>query len=506
MANTPVKISQLPSYTTPQAADVFPIVQTSTDITKKVAASIMKSFFNTAVVLTVGVSGSNAQYVGNGINDDAAINAAVAAAISAGGGTVQLGPGTFHLSQPVALNASNLRLIGVGMSSVLFVNNNANIQAAVSITGTGTTNCEVSELFIQGNTNNQSFGDGIYIKTPWSGVDGEHIIENVTIYSCKNNGIEWGVNGDTRVTRLRNVKVTGCGGNNYYMPWPSMTDSEFLACTSDLAGLNGFYVGGLNNHFTDCKSFYNGVSGAGNYGFYVNGYNNYFLNCEAQDNYVGGLYSTNGGDPTYGTQRNMLINFIADSNNQLGISGDGCGVRLVNCNNWTIIGGEFFTRPYPSFTQRIGISLEGTTTGCIMVGVKGTGNSSSLVSDTSSGFNPKVMVEGNLSNDPYSSANNTLTDAATIATNAVVGNLFSVTIAASRTMGAPTNPTGGQKITYRITQGGSGSNTITWNSAFSFGAAGAPTLSTAVGKTDYVVFMYNSTAAKWQYQYSSLGF
>lgn len=91
-----------------------------------------------------------------------------------------------------------------------------------------------------------------------------------------------------------------------------------------------------------------------------------------------------------------------------------------------------------------------------------------------------------------------LTDAATVAVDASLGNVFTVTIAASRTIGAPINPTNGQKIILRIRQGGSGSYTITWNAVYRFGTdITTPTLSTAVGKTDYVGFIYNSTDSKW---------
>ena len=59
-----------------------------------------------------------------------------------------------------------------------------------------------------------------------------------------------------------------------------------------------------------------------------------------------------------------------------------------------------------------------------------------------------------------------LTDAATIAVDASAGNDFRVTIAGNRTMGNPSNPTDGQKITFQVTQGSGGSFTLAWGSAF----------------------------------------
>ncbi|MGO9857079.1 MAG: IPT/TIG domain-containing protein [Acidimicrobiales bacterium] len=91
-----------------------------------------------------------------------------------------------------------------------------------------------------------------------------------------------------------------------------------------------------------------------------------------------------------------------------------------------------------------------------------------------------------------------LTDAPTIAVNASLGNDFRVTIAASRAMGNPTNAVDGQKIVFQITQGGAGSCTITWGSLYEFSTAlPQPTLSTTVGQTDLLAFIYNAALGKW---------
>lgn len=91
-----------------------------------------------------------------------------------------------------------------------------------------------------------------------------------------------------------------------------------------------------------------------------------------------------------------------------------------------------------------------------------------------------------------------LTDATTIAVNAALGNDFRVTITASRTMGAPSNPTDGQKVIFQITQGTGGSFTITWNAIYEFSTSlPVPVLSTTAGLTDIVSFIYNATKAKW---------
>ena len=91
-----------------------------------------------------------------------------------------------------------------------------------------------------------------------------------------------------------------------------------------------------------------------------------------------------------------------------------------------------------------------------------------------------------------------LTDAATIAVDASLGNDFRVTIAGNRTMANPANPSDGQKITFQVTQGSAGSFTLTWGSTYEFSTGlPQPTLSTAAGQTDLLCFIYNATKAKW---------
>ena len=91
-----------------------------------------------------------------------------------------------------------------------------------------------------------------------------------------------------------------------------------------------------------------------------------------------------------------------------------------------------------------------------------------------------------------------LTDGPQIAVDASLGNDFRVTIASSRTMENPVNPSDGQKIVFQITQGTAGSSTITWGSVYEFSTGlPQPTLSTTPGLTDLLAFIYNAAKGKW---------
>jgi hypothetical protein len=100
-----------------------------------------------------------------------------------------------------------------------------------------------------------------------------------------------------------------------------------------------------------------------------------------------------------------------------------------------------------------------------------------------------------------------LTDAAAIAVDASLGNDYRVTIAGDRTMQTPANPTDGQKITFQVTQGTGGSFTLSWASGYVFSAAlPQPTLSTTVGYTDLLGFIYNAAKQQWLFVAYVTGF
>lgn len=104
-----------------------------------------------------------------------------------------------------------------------------------------------------------------------------------------------------------------------------------------------------------------------------------------------------------------------------------------------------------------------------------------------------------------------LTDAATIAVDASQGNYLTVTIAGSRTMGAPSNLAafGSQPVWFEIKQGVGGSHTVTWTSGaggYSFGSGSAPTLSTTAGLVDLVGFRYSQVVGKLLFIGSETGY
>jgi len=89
----------------------------------------------------------------------------------------------------------------------------------------------------------------------------------------------------------------------------------------------------------------------------------------------------------------------------------------------------------------------------------------------------------------------TLTDGATVTWNASTQQVCKLTLGGNRTLSAPTNGVTGQFVSLLVIQDGTGSRTLTWNSAYEFASDTAPTLTTTASLGDLFTFRYNGT--KW---------
>lgn len=93
----------------------------------------------------------------------------------------------------------------------------------------------------------------------------------------------------------------------------------------------------------------------------------------------------------------------------------------------------------------------------------------------------------------------TLTDGATPALDASLGNAFILTAAGNRTIAVPSNPTSGKRIIIRHKASG-GARTLSLNTGaggFRFGSTITALTETASGKTDYIGCIWNSVDSYW---------
>jgi hypothetical protein len=99
----------------------------------------------------------------------------------------------------------------------------------------------------------------------------------------------------------------------------------------------------------------------------------------------------------------------------------------------------------------------------------------------------------------YKKGASVLTDGATPALDASLGDIFTLSAGGNRTIAVPSNPVSGQKITIRH-YASAGARTLALNTGangFRFGSDITALTETASGKTDYVGAIWNSTDSKW---------
>jgi hypothetical protein len=154
------------------------------------------------------------------------------------------------------------------------------------------------------------------------------------------------------------------------------------------------------------------------------------------------------------------------------------------------MGGQSWTRHWPGSGQLLSRRKVVTgTVGAAAAGVAGTVLTGAVASPASATTTEPGALAPAVVN---------LTDAATIAVDASLGNDFRVTIGGNRTMGNPANAANGQQIIFQITQGSGAPFTVTWGSGYEFSAdLPQPSLSTTAGQTDLFGFIYNAVKGTW---------
>jgi hypothetical protein len=93
-----------------------------------------------------------------------------------------------------------------------------------------------------------------------------------------------------------------------------------------------------------------------------------------------------------------------------------------------------------------------------------------------------------------------LTDGATIVPDMSLGSHFVVTLGGNRTLGTPTNPADGQRLTLFVVQDATGARSLSYVGAFKFGGGTTPLFQAAggtAGAISQINFTYRSNASAW---------
>lgn len=266
------------------------------------------------VTIVSGLSTSTSAGTANA----ALIQAALDAAVAAGGGTVVVPAGTWT-SAPLRLR-TNVTLSGLGRwGTVLRLANGANTHFITLFDG-NTEMAGLVDLRLDCNGANQTGGNGVHLDNAsftnsrsWpSAGDPNHYLRRVMIHDAKGHGVY--TVGTWSQSHFDGVFVYTSGLNNFRVESP---DNFFYNCVSAKAGAEGFYFASNSNHAVNCKSWLSGAVDATNgQGYVVSGVDRIdLIGCEAQDNRKHGLSLVTT------TQAN-IVGFRANRNG-LGAAGTG---------------------------------------------------------------------------------------------------------------------------------------------------------------------------------------
>lgn len=172
-------------------------------------------------------------------------------------------------------------------------------------------------------------------------------------------------------------------------------------------------------------------------------------------------------------------------------TGDGGTTR------WIATSGRFFNSNITMADGRTvdgrDISVDGTKLDGIDSGAE-VNNAATALTDADNNFSTKQTFQNNVVVEGQGfSENNTLIDAATIATDCNNGNVHTVTLGDNRTLGAPTNLKNGSTYIWIIKQDGTGSRTLAYNAVFKFEGGLAPILSIGANSIDILSAVSDGT-------------
>lgn len=291
--------------------------------------------------------------IGNGsTNDTTAIQDAIDAADSNGGGRVYIPANTYAATQ--IKMKSRVTLYGDGAGTILKQIANTDNTDFIILSDIEQVGCVVRDLLIDGNQSNQTTANTGITLDNTSGttfIQGDHLhnIKNVSVVLTRGTGIEIIV---SRECKLSNIFVNDTLEHGVLMQG---TDCTLTAVTSGKTEKAGIYHASQNNKYVGCKAFDAGNSGLGIQDcFYISSDRGMFSSCEAQDGNRDGFRIEDGSAVKHIT----LSACIADSNND-----DGFHIT-ANASKITGVGLQAFTRSGAGFTQDRGIEIASGVTEC----------------------------------------------------------------------------------------------------------------------------------------------
>lgn len=445
---------------------------------------------------------------GNGSTDDTtAIQNAVNACNTAGGGTVWFPAGTYKIStNPIRLYSGttpnivgyqNITLAGAGSSGT----NGSVIQQTTTgvdvikglndaANGAQALNITIKDLCLDFGGTATNSGNGIYLAQQSAGgpsFQGFNL-ENVSATDCQGSG-KYGFNFESIIVSTIDTCVANSCANGFYLNGQSggafnsvCTSVTLTNCYANMAtnGVIGYncqdntyisFVGCACDIGANTTGQGYLVGGSASVGFYACG-------CELDgthsltDMWEIGADSSSNGSSQIGIYN--CYGFQAKSTIDVYVTGVSTGVTIVGFQDNSAVSG--------STGLKIDAGSQVTQIDCDFSGAA----TQYTFATTAAWYTPgQVRTQS-------------VTSSATVTPNIGTTDEQDITAqAAALTLAAPTGtPINGQKLLVRYHDSGT-ARAITHNAAYVASGVATPTTTTVVGKTTTELYIYNSTAAKY---------
>lgn len=396
-----------------------------------------------------------------------------------GGGTVWLPLGWYWVNGGLVIGNAT-ELAGQGWGTVLALADGASTNAtpkSILRLADNTAGCSVRNLRLYGNSANQTetghLSHGIDLNRAGTVelYDGEIKVTDVLIFGCAGTGLY--ANAFAITGGFVRVSAYHC-----YDGFAAKTDVKFVECVAGNNTNKGFVIyAGTNGQFTACKAFGGQVGWAVSYSDMMS-----FVGCESEDTEVYGWDLTAlSGTALEGCQA-YRSSGAGGLRAALALHDDGAGTLPTNVSIRGFSAHGLESTGVHEFTHGIRLGILGP--GCSFQGTL-TGVTGPLVEDMTGGANPpaeRMFLDVN-----NQLGTQRITYAASVTPSVYAGGTVLIgPLTGNITIANPSDGHTGARLTFLLTQDGTGGRTVSWGANFAPGSWTMPAGANASGKIEFV--------------------
>jgi hypothetical protein len=384
-----------------------------------------------------------------GSDSTTAIQNAIDAVATAGGGIVYVPPTSSNFRASQIRMKDYVWLLGAGRGSgITSLASNPNPYLVVLDTN-AVVHTVISDLEFLGDKANQTDNGCIHYDHTSGGTDQRHQFRNLFINQFEGNGIH--MTGPNRGASFFRCFSSGSDGHGF-VTTASVSDMSLVNVISINNGLDGFHFANSSegNRLVNCKSGNNGQVDSTNYGdgYYIDGNFLEIVGCEAQSNLRHGWHFKDTTGSKIGSVASM-------SNAAHAYRFDACSDMVIQgvANDAAGVGGA---GPHTRIVELVGTANDNNT---IDIQYKANGLAAATAPVNGDANNNRIIV-GQGRNDT------TVTFATSLTPDPYLYEVARITLTDNITFNAPTYQHRGQRLRFILTQDGTGGRTMTFNAVF----------------------------------------